>query len=706
VIGVLQDLSYKFARACKQDLMSIPWLYTVFKLFLSLGLLTSLSLAQNIPQGEAPPSTFTLIGTVRDQSGQAVAGVRLTVIDENYQIVQSSFIDGAGRFRVSGLRMGKYTVRVETPGTLYEEQSQQIELQSLRRNGGDETIPMEFRLRHKTGGEPATRGGSVFAQDVPKAARTEYDRGVNQLRGNQTEAAIASFQKAIAIFPDYFDALESLGVEYTKDGQYESAVESLSHAIKLNNRAPKSHYAIGVAYLNLHRFPDAIEWLGKSAQLDPNSANTQMMLGLAYGNGGSLDKSEAAFKKALQIGGPAAAEAHFYLAGLFNKQGKYRDARQELELFLRESKNVKEPAQIKAMIGKLKEKEKSRPTQPQVASAPISTAQNPPSGNSAQNSSDSRPQTLDQNSNLAESAAAEKAPKPDEPVAPSSENNALLSNPIQPLPPEITEILQQSKTKGGAMHKQLLDYTYTLKKTRRVLDERGNPVSSEEQVFEAYPIRGEHVLIRLSLNGSPSAKLADDRKRAVKQLEEAERQVSQPATGDGRAEASDYVSAGVSGIYARKSGYVSINVSAFLRACEFFSPREEKVAGRDTLALNFRRRASADLPSNQSYISKLVGTIWIDQADHVITRLEAWPAAQAAFDLLQSTAPRDDAALIYQQRRQDNGLWFPSLIRMNAGGRAELFDGLNWDVVFEFSDYQRFNTSASDAIINSRAKNP
>ena len=664
-----------------------------------------------------PQSTFTIIGSVSDQTGQAVSGVRLTVIDENYQIVQSLFVDASGRFRVSELRMGKYTVRVETPGTPYEEQSQQLELQSLRRVSGDETFPLEFRLKYKKSSEPVTRGGSVFAQNVPKAARAEFQRGVNSLKSNKTEAAIASFEKAVTIFPDYFDALESLGVEYAKDGQYESAIESLTHAIKINSRAPKSLYAIGVAYLNLHRLTDAIECLGKSAQLDPNSANAQMMLGLAYGNAGVIDKSETAFKKALQIGGAAAAEAHFYLAGLFNKQGKYHDARQELELFLRESKNVKEPAQIKAMIEKLRERERARPIQQQIAGAPLSTTPNPSSGDQAQTSSDSQSKTLNQTSNPAPtvaptidgSAEPEGPLKSNEPVATPFENAPLLLNPIQPLPPEISDILQQSGTNGGAMHKKLLDYTYNLKKTRRVLDEHGNPVSVDEQVFEAYPIRGEHVLIRLSANGVPSATLVDDRKRAVKQLEEADRQFSQPAKDGGGAvqtETPDYVSAGVSGVYGRKSGYVSINISAFLRACEFFSPHEEKVDGRDTLSLNFRRRAGANFPSNQSYISKLVGTVWIDRTDQVITRLEAWPAAQAAFDLLQSTAPRDDAALIYQQRRQDNGLWFPAMIRMNAGGRAELFDGLNWDVVFEFSNYQRFNTSASDPIINSRSKNP
>src|SRR5215475_2564595 len=307
-------------------------------MFKTILLIVSFSLAQIQTQAQTSSSTFTLIGSVRDQSGRAVSGVRLSVIDENYQTFQSLIIDGSGRFKVSGLRMGKYTVRVETTGTLYEEQSQQLELQSLRRLGGDETFLLEFHLNYKKGNEPAMRSGSVFAQNVPKAARAEFEHGVNSLKSNKIEAAIASFKKAVTIFPDYFDALERLGVEYTKDGQYESAIESLDHAIKLNSRAPRSLYAIGVAYLNLHRLTEAIEWLGKSAQLDPSSPNTQMMLGLAYGNGGALDKSEAAFNKALQLGGTAAAEAHFYLAGLFNKQAKFREARQELETFLRESK--------------------------------------------------------------------------------------------------------------------------------------------------------------------------------------------------------------------------------------------------------------------------------------------------------------------------------------------------------------------------------
>src|SRR5262249_10936580 len=119
-----------------------------------------------------------------------------------------------------------------------------------------------------------------------------------------------------------------------------------------------------------------------------------------------------------------------------------------------------------------------------------------------------------------------------------------------------------------------------------------------------------------------------------------------------------------------------------------------------------RHRAGVKLAPNHAYIAGLVGTVWIDQADKVLIRLEGWPETAAAFDLVQSTAPRDEAALIYQQTRQADGTWFPSMIRMNAGGRTDLFDGLNWDVIFEFSNYQRFNTNAEDLKVKPMAKNP
>jgi len=129
---------------------------------------------------------------------------------------------------------------------------------------------------------------------------------------------------------------------------------------------------------------------------------------------------------------------------------------------------------IKAMIEKLKEKEKSSSAQTQpVTAAPASLSNNNQYSN----------QTADGVESVRSDTPAETAA------------NALSLKPIPPLAPEFIELIRQSETAGGTMHKHLLDYTYQLKKMRRLLDERGKSIHTQEQVFEAYPVVGEHVLL-------------------------------------------------------------------------------------------------------------------------------------------------------------------------------------------------------------------
>jgi tetratricopeptide (TPR) repeat protein len=123
-------------------------------------------------------------------------------------------------------------------------------------------------------------------------------------------------------------------------------------------------YALGVAYLKVNQVKESTEWLQNSIALNSVNPNAYLMLGLAYGSSGSLDQAEAALKKAYEQGGADAADAHLYLAGLYNKREKYGDASRELELYLKEAKGLKDKTQIKEMIAKLKAKTKPSPEKP------------------------------------------------------------------------------------------------------------------------------------------------------------------------------------------------------------------------------------------------------------------------------------------------------------------------------------------------------
>jgi tetratricopeptide (TPR) repeat protein len=304
-------------------------------------------------------SRFAVFGHVRDPNGNSVGSIRVSLLDENEQTIRTVFADNSGRFQFRSLGEGIYLIRVETTGTPFEEQTQRIDLQSASRLSSSTEDPwmVDFRLKLKKG-DSVTKPGVVFLQSVPPAAREHYEKGVIGLSDKKTETGIQALKKAIEIFPDYFLALDLLGTEYVKSGMYDNALPILSQAIKVNPDSSKSLYALGVAHLKTNRSDEAVNWLQRAADKDPKNANVYMMMGLAFGNLGSLSESETAFKKAYLLGKSDVADVHFYLAGIYNKQQKYSEAVRELELFLKEAKNIKDSAQIKGMIAKLKEKAK------------------------------------------------------------------------------------------------------------------------------------------------------------------------------------------------------------------------------------------------------------------------------------------------------------------------------------------------------------
>jgi tetratricopeptide (TPR) repeat protein len=306
---------------------------------------------------------FAVYGTIRDEDGRLLSSIRVSIVDENYQPIRTVFSDASGRFQFRSLRAGSYYLRVEPTGLPYEEYTKQIELYSMtRRSSTTEEPTMEdIVLKRKKSRNAASAQGVVFMQAIPPAAREEYNRAASRIKEKDSQGGVDGLTKAIKIFPDYFDALELLGTEYVKLGQFENAVPILTRAHMVNDKAGSITYALGVAYLQLKRFDDSIDWLQKSVAQDSSNPNTFMMLGLAYGNGGQLDQAETALKKAYQLGKASVADAHLYLAGIYDKRARYGDAWRELELYLKEARGLKDKNRIKEMIAKLKAKEVAKP---------------------------------------------------------------------------------------------------------------------------------------------------------------------------------------------------------------------------------------------------------------------------------------------------------------------------------------------------------
>jgi len=263
---------------------------------------------------------------------------------------------------------------------------------------------------------------------------------------------------------------------------------------------------------------------------------------------------------------------------------------------------------------------------------------------------------------------------------------------------DIPLLIRDSDRLGTAMHLQLPEYTYLQTRLSRELNQRGKPVE-RVSVYEAYPIivlgHHRHVISLISEDGAPVSpkRLKKERQKTAKEIETAERVSALQVSGALTAGAGKYVTAGI-GVSQAGDG-VWIGVSQFLRHCRFDAPRHDRLADRDMIALDVHSCASDVSAPRERYLAGMAGIVWVDAADKVVARLEAWPS-RAAPERETSHAPPDAETLVYEQMRLPNGLWVPKRIRLNAVGKATLFNGTDKDMTFEFSRYQRFGTEVED----------
>ena len=255
------------------------------------------------------------------------------------------------------------------------------------------------------------------------------------------------------------------------------------------------------------------------------------------------------------------------------------------------------------------------------------------------------------------------------------------------------ELLADVTRNGEKMYRRLLNYTYSLKATKRKLMRGGWIEKEEEQVSEAYPVHTHHELVLMVSNGKkvPDWLIQQQRTEAGRVLEQDQNQAQTPE--EPAAKVSSYVTAGASGFENGKVGNLGFDPTMLIRHGEFSAPRYEKLGELLTIALDFELRQNAELPEKFAWLKNLHGTMWIDDKEKIIVRIEASPLDKAAKN---SGAKPGKSVLFYEQQKIAMGIWGPRIIRMNSGGKAAVFNGLNWDVMFEFNAFQKFNTTAED----------
>ena len=169
--------------------------------------------------------------------------------------------------------------------------------------------------------------------------KPDYDhiynnRGLAKIWGGQHFAAISDFDKAIQLKPDYADAYYNRGFAKDHLGQYTAAISDYDKAIQLESNAADAYVNRGVAKHKLRQYLAAISDFDKAIQLKPNDAMAYYNRGLAKYYLGQYFAAISDCDKAIQLK-PDYADA-YYNRGLAKALlNRTWEAKQDLRTALR-----------------------------------------------------------------------------------------------------------------------------------------------------------------------------------------------------------------------------------------------------------------------------------------------------------------------------------------------------------------------------------
>ena len=248
---------------------------------------------------------------------------------------------------------------------------------------------------------------------------------------------------------------------------------------------------------------------------------------------------------------------------------------------------------------------------------------------------------------------------------------------------DIATLLRELARNQDELEQRVSEYAFTQTETDREINDKGELKKETVKVYEVYPMPNREPVQKLiSENGVPlsAERAAKEDRRVQEEFQKAERERGDDEKKAARRRAEQ-----------QKKENEGTEISPFLKACEFVSPRREIFSGREAIVFDFRPRAGFHPKTREeNLIAKLVGVMWIDPVDKQVIRLEARLAEgfKMAGGLLVSLKP--GAALVIEQTRMAQGVWLPRFAQVNLSVKVLLFGGGDYNKTIEWSDYKHF----------------
>jgi len=329
-----------------------------FSLLIALSACAPHSLAQG--GGASNPgrgASHTIRGKIFMPSGNPPDQRLRVVLEINTGgIAGEAFSDSTGNFEFRFLANGTYRIVMPSDGRVYETAQETVDVYG----NFARTFTVQIYLKEKGEGLAVKSKEKIVSvadlQQPPKEAKKNYDNGLKRARENKPEEAVALFQAAVRIFPEYLAAINKLGEQLAVLKKPEEAQAVFEKAIAINPKFALPHINLGVLYVEQKRYDEAIVALENGARADDTYPVGRLKLGeaLMSKQPPDYDRAEKELTRALELGKREFAYVRLQLFNLNLRRQRLEKAAEQLEAYLKEAPDAPDVEQVQQRLDKVK----------------------------------------------------------------------------------------------------------------------------------------------------------------------------------------------------------------------------------------------------------------------------------------------------------------------------------------------------------------
>jgi tetratricopeptide (TPR) repeat protein len=186
----------------------------------------------------------------------------------------------------------------------------------------------------------------------PPGVIKEYEAGKKAEQRGEMDAAVRLYQAALYEAPDFYPALNNLGIHHLQKGEVKAAETEFRRVIELNQNGAQAYFNLGNVLYMTKRNEEAKRTLEAGLRLSPSSAMGHYLNGSVLARLGDFKAAEEQLKAARALD-PRMPQVTISLATLYLQSGREPEAAAMFEVFLKEFPKDPLVPKVRAALSKM-----------------------------------------------------------------------------------------------------------------------------------------------------------------------------------------------------------------------------------------------------------------------------------------------------------------------------------------------------------------